>query len=73
MINEEINTFKKNSFQMEWLSRDYGNGGVVDISMVVAYSGMELCTSILLGESSKTHLDGKSFSKQFKTHNAHIA
>jgi hypothetical protein len=32
---------------MEWLSHDYGNGGVVDISVVDAYSGMELCTPIL--------------------------
>jgi hypothetical protein len=38
---------------MEWLSHDYGNGAVVDISMLDAYSGMELCTSILLGEASK--------------------
>jgi hypothetical protein len=38
---------------MEWLSHDYGNGGVVDISVVVAYSEMELCTVILLGEASK--------------------
>jgi hypothetical protein len=38
---------------MEWLSHDYGNGGVVDILTVDAYSGMELCTSILLGEASK--------------------
>jgi hypothetical protein len=34
---------------MEWLSHDYGNGGVVDILAVDAYSGMELCTPILLG------------------------
>jgi hypothetical protein len=34
---------------MEWLSHDYGNGGVVDISVVDTYSGMELCTPILLG------------------------
>jgi hypothetical protein len=38
---------------MEWLSHDYENGGVVDISAVDAYSEMELCTQILLGESSK--------------------
>jgi hypothetical protein len=38
---------------MEWLSHDYGNGGVVDISAVDAYSRMELCTPILLGEASK--------------------
>jgi hypothetical protein len=38
---------------MEWLSHDYGNGGVVDMSMVDAYSRMELYMPILLGESSK--------------------
>jgi hypothetical protein len=38
---------------MEWLSHDYGNRGVVDISVVDAYSGMELYTPILLGEASK--------------------
>jgi hypothetical protein len=38
---------------MEWLSHDYGNRGVVDISAVDAYSGMELCTPILLGEARK--------------------
>jgi hypothetical protein len=43
----------KISFQMKWLSHGYGNGGVVDILMVDAYSGMELCTPILLGEASK--------------------
>jgi hypothetical protein len=38
---------------MEWLSHDYGNGGVVDMSMVDAYSRMELYMPILLGESRK--------------------
>jgi hypothetical protein len=38
---------------MEWLSHDYGNGGVVDISTVDAYSGMQLCMPILLGETNK--------------------
>jgi hypothetical protein len=38
---------------MEWLSHDYGNGRVVDISAVDAYSVMELCTAILLGEARK--------------------
>jgi hypothetical protein len=38
---------------MEWLSHDYGNGGVVDISAVDAYSRIELCMPILLGEASK--------------------
>jgi hypothetical protein len=57
---------------MEWLSHDYGNGGVVDISAVNAYSGMDLCTPILLGEASKKNLDDRSFLKKFKTHNGHI-
>jgi hypothetical protein len=57
---------------MEWLSHDYGNEGVVDISVVDAYFGLELCTAILLGEASKQKLDVKSFSKKFKTHNGHI-
>jgi hypothetical protein len=56
---------------MGWLNHDYGNGGVVDISVVDAYSGMELCTPMLLGEASKK-IDIKSFSKKFKTHNRHI-
>jgi hypothetical protein len=38
---------------MEWLSHDYGNGGVVDISVMDTYFGMELCMPILLGEASK--------------------
>jgi hypothetical protein len=38
---------------MEWLSHNYENGRVVDISMVDVYSGMELCMPILLGEASK--------------------
>jgi hypothetical protein len=54
MINEEKNTIQNFLFRrngMEWLSHDYRNGGVVDISTVDAYSGMELCTPILLGEA----------------------
>jgi hypothetical protein len=57
---------------MKWMRHDYGNGGVVDISVVDAYSKMELCTPILLCEASKTILYDKSFSKNFKTHNGHI-
>jgi hypothetical protein len=56
MINEEKNTLQKFLFRwnvMEWLSHDYGNGGVVDISVVDAYFRMELCTPILLDEPSK--------------------
>jgi hypothetical protein len=56
---------------MEWLRNDYENGSIVDILAVDTHSGMELCTSILLGEARKK-LDGKSFLKTFKTHNGHI-
>jgi hypothetical protein len=56
---------------MKWLSHDYENGGAVDISAVDAYSGMELCMPILLGEASKK-MDGKSFLKKIKTPNVHI-
>jgi hypothetical protein len=56
MINEEKNTLEKFLFRrnrMKWLSHDYENGGVVDISAVDAYFRMELCTPILLGAASK--------------------
>jgi hypothetical protein len=36
-----------------WLNHDYGDGGVVDVLAVDAYSGVELCTLIFLGEASK--------------------
>jgi hypothetical protein len=39
--------------RMEWLSHDYEDGGVVDISAVDAYSRVELCTVIFLGEAGK--------------------
>jgi hypothetical protein len=48
---------------MEWLSHDYRNGGVVDISAVDAYSEMELCTPILLGEASKNFWMANHFQK----------
>jgi hypothetical protein len=38
---------------MVWLIHDYEDMGVVDISVVDAYSEMELCTPIFLGEASK--------------------
>jgi hypothetical protein len=53
MIYEEKNTLQFFSDEMEWLSHDYRNGGVVDISAMDAYSRMELCTPILLDEASK--------------------
>jgi hypothetical protein len=52
----------KISFKMKWLSHDYGNVGVVDISVVDAYSGMELCTP-LLGEASKKNWMANHFQK----------
>jgi hypothetical protein len=38
---------------MIWLIHDYEDGRAVDISVVDAYSRVELCTSIFLGEASK--------------------
>jgi hypothetical protein len=35
-----------------WLNYDYGDEGVVDILVVVTYSGVEVCTPIFLGEAS---------------------
>jgi hypothetical protein len=51
---------------MEWLSHGYGNGRVVDISVVDAYSRMELCTPILLGEASKNSWMANHFQKSSK-------
>jgi hypothetical protein len=56
MINEEKNTLQKILFKwhgMIWLIHDYEDEGVVDISVVDAYSGVELCTLIFLGEARK--------------------
>jgi hypothetical protein len=50
-----------------WLNHNYGDGGVVDILVVDAYSRVEVCTPIFLGEASKIFLGGKSFSKNIKT------
>jgi hypothetical protein len=35
-----------------WLNYDYGDGGVVGILTVDAYSRVEVCTPIFLGEAS---------------------
>jgi hypothetical protein len=53
---------------MEWISYDYGNGGVVDISAVDAYSEMELYTPILLGGASKKIWMTKKFENSQWTH-----
>jgi hypothetical protein len=51
-----------------WLNHDYGDGGVVDILAVDAYSGVELCTPIFLGEASKKiFFLANHFQKKFKT------
>jgi hypothetical protein len=34
-----------------WINHDYGDGGVVDIMVVEAYSGVEVCTPIFFGEA----------------------
>jgi hypothetical protein len=51
---------------MKWLSHDYRNGEVVDILVVDAYSGMELCMPILLGEASKKIGMANHFQKNSK-------
>jgi hypothetical protein len=35
-----------------WINRDYGDGGVLDILEVDAYSGVDVCTPIFMGEAS---------------------
>jgi hypothetical protein len=35
-----------------WLNHDYGDGGVVDILTVDAYSGVDVCMPIFMGEAS---------------------
>jgi hypothetical protein len=47
-----------------WLNYDHGDGGVVDISVVDAYSGVEVCMPIFL-----IH---KSFSKNLQNSNGLI-
>jgi hypothetical protein len=49
-----------------WLNRDYGDGGVVKILAVDAYSGVEVCTPIFLGRASNIFLGSKSFSIFFQ-------
>jgi hypothetical protein len=39
-------------FMPTWLIHDYGDGGVVDVLVMDAYSEVEVCTSIFLGEAS---------------------
>jgi hypothetical protein len=47
-----------------WINHDHGDGGVVDISAVDAYSGGEVCTPKFL-----IH---KSFLKNLQNSNGHI-
>jgi hypothetical protein len=35
-----------------WLNHDYGDGGVVDILTVDAYSRVDVCTPIFMGDAS---------------------
>jgi hypothetical protein len=63
------NTLQKFLFRwngMEWLNHDYEDGGVVDISVVDAYSRMELCMPILLGEARKKIWMANHFQNQHK-------
>jgi hypothetical protein len=56
-----------------WLNHDYGDGGVVDIMVVDAYSRVEVCTPLFLGEASKKIMGSKSFLKKIQNSNGHIA
>jgi hypothetical protein len=47
-----------------WLNHDHGDVGVVDISVVDVYSGVEVCTLIFL-----IH---KSFLKNLQNSNGHM-
>jgi hypothetical protein len=42
-----------------WLDRDYGDRGVVDILVVDAYSRVEVCMPIFLGEAGKKIMGSK--------------
>jgi hypothetical protein len=55
-----------------WLNHDYGDGGVVDILAVEAYSGVEICTPIFLVRLAKKILDSKPFLNFFQNSNGHI-
>jgi hypothetical protein len=55
-----------------WLNHDYGDEGVVDILVADAYSRIEVCTPIFLGEASKFFLGSKSFLKKFQNSDGHI-
>jgi hypothetical protein len=56
---------------MEWLSHDYEDGGVVEMqwTYIPHWSYARQYYWVRL---AKKNLDGKSFSKNFKTHNGHI-
>jgi hypothetical protein len=56
-----------------WLKHDYGDVGVVDILAVDAYSRVEVCMPIFLGEASKKNLGSKSFLKKFQNTNGHLS
>jgi hypothetical protein len=52
---------------LTWLNHDYGDGGVLDTLAVDAYSRVEVCMPIFLGEASKKNLGSKSFLIFFET------
>jgi hypothetical protein len=54
-----------------WLNYDYGDGEVLDILAVDAYSGVEVCKPIFLDEASKKILGSKLF-KKIQNSNGHI-
>jgi hypothetical protein len=55
-----------------WLKHDYGDGRVVNILAVDAYSGVEVCMPIFLVRLAKKFLGSKSFLKIVQNSNRHI-
>jgi hypothetical protein len=55
-----------------WLNHDYGDGGVVDILAVDAYSGVELCTPIFFGVRLANNMGSRSFLQKKSKLNEHI-
>jgi hypothetical protein len=66
--------FQNGVMHATWLNLDYRDGGVVDILEVDAYSGVEVCTPIFLGEVSKKNFFwvANHFLKKNQNSNRHI-
>jgi hypothetical protein len=54
------------------LNHDYGDGGVVDILAVDAYSRVEVCTLIFLGKASNFFWVANHFRKKIQNSNGQM-